>query len=87
MNKKPLKIVGVVRTMRFAPSTPVDAQFYLPAAITRPDTAPSGTITEICVSESTVNEEVLTPPNATVLAPVKLSPRIVTGCQPVETSW
>jgi putative ABC transport system permease protein len=29
---KPLKIVGVVRTMRFAPSDTVDAHFYLPAA-------------------------------------------------------
>ena len=31
-DKKALKIVGIVRTMRFAPSDSVDAQFYLPAA-------------------------------------------------------
>jgi predicted permease len=31
-HQKPLKIVGIVRTMRFTPSTPVYAQFYVPAA-------------------------------------------------------
>jgi putative ABC transport system permease protein len=29
---KPLKILGVVRTMRFAPAAPVGGQYYLPAA-------------------------------------------------------
>ena len=31
-HQKPLKIVGVVRTMRFTPSMPAYAQFYVPAA-------------------------------------------------------
>jgi len=43
-----------------------------------PVLAPVGTVAVICVSEFTVNSEAATPPNVTLVVPVKAVPVIVT---------
>jgi hypothetical protein len=60
--------------VKFAELVPV------PAAVvteTLPATAPLGTDALICVADSTLNDA-LTPPNVTLLAPLKFVPVIVT---------
>src|SRR5215471_14253290 len=51
-----------------------------PAVVTLilPVTAPVGTVAVIFVSETTVNEVALTPPNVTFVAPLRLLPVMVT---------
>ena len=70
-----LEMVGTATTVNAAGLVAVPPAVV---TLTEPVTAPGGTVAVIDVAETTVYDVAATPPNLTVLAPVRLEPAIET---------